>query len=560
MSSRTALLESLKAERAAHFTPAKVQERRIHGTLWLSVICFVLWIATFWTLKSEDVVIIPHTAYDEIDESVYEERQASANAGQLHSLFGWGAIAFGLLSLWLYRGLSSIEASTFGLSGAGEQKHSTVQQGSSVTLPGSQLPSAQGFAPSHVKVDPFKSFGSVLAGAPKETRRTLVVDGYQNRGAGAQMPIRTQQDLDELFRNEERRMQARQPERPYDHGSPHLMRNEYMTSTVAGGMRVQFATAQREKESAVAADTEWTSLGIRDVDSATLRIAEWVNKTIQQLLQEIADVNRWFAEKQLSAFDCNNSLRDTFVVPAPPAAPAVSWAAPAATNTQNAVTKIKKIECLTNEKAKLVAQQPTSETYNIIMMFDRRIALETVLDLSETFPTTGSGRHHQGGGITTESDATRCQSYIIRRLKTLGSQPTLSGYRASSGEPEVWSEDYPCDAHLLIHILSMRHPALIRTKLPHQPLQDRREMVIYVGHVGEPYFFVKYRENGAEKVFHTRQGNSSLFQALLICVALITKYHDRKWGSVFGVINLEQVGLPDDKLEQMGLRPSRLPL
>ena len=326
------------------------------------------------------------------------------------------------------------------------------------------------------------------------------------------------------------------------HGGMGGMMPNYNNQQGDRRMQVKFGIDSRGVETNVAAtDSEWALLGVRDAELSSIRIAEWISKALHAVSGEIDRCNRWFAEKQLSAFDCSNSLSDLFSVHSASSAP--TWGS-STTAAQHA--KVDKMQCLKNEKQKLQQQPHNLDVYEMIVHIDLRLKLEILLDVSKTFDPGRGGRSGGAGSNAYESEATRRQTYAIRRIKSLGSQSTLNGFHAAGGEPEVWSEEYPIDAHLVTHVLAHQYPAFARhVKLPHQHMTDRRDLAIFVGSVGEPYFYVKYRNPPAqpEKVFHTKQGPDSMFQALLIFVALIAKYHDNAYGGVFGVVDLEQLGL-----------------
>ena len=199
----------------------------------------------------------------------------------------------------------------------------------------------------------------------------------------------------------------------------------------------------------------------------------------------------------------------------------------------------------------------------------------------------------------------------------------LASYAPGEGSLEDgWSSDMPCDAAVVIHVLARAVPAIgrhVQLAFDAQPgggrqgtastagsastsssAADKDKLTLCIGHMGEPYFFVKYarkRDQGSEtpvsadgvtgndvvtsasanhwlfepagltatgfeatatsyhpllrttpihgdgQVFSTVPGRDSLFQALLLLAGIVNKYHGGTLGGVLGMLDLEALGL-----------------
>lgn len=196
---------------------------------------------------------------------------------------------------------------------------------------------------------------------------------------------------------------------------------------------------------------------------------------------------------------------------------------------------IRKLDYVLQEKANITSNaQHLPDSYKLAGHLDRRLHLEALLSVHLTFSE---------GERPADVLAYR-QAYIVRRIKTLAQQPGLAGYAHNGGDGSLWNESLPCDAHIIAHVLRYHHSVLARhIRHGYEQPHEASEHSICIGNVGEPYFFVRNREQGTDITMHTERGRDSLFQAIVLFAGIIAAYHDGSYGGVFGLVDLEKLKL-----------------
>jgi hypothetical protein len=372
------------------------------------------------------------------------------------------------------------------------------------------------------------------------------------------------------------------------------------------GLRVRFEAPARARQgdATMAAQSDWARLGVRDLATSTARVREWVRDVLSTVAADMRRVDRFFAERQLVALECAANLSELTEAPAAPAATSTTggfggattggfgaaaggttggFGRPAAgaggfgsTTTTAGTTggfgaasaggfgassaarpgfgssgaatsggfgaaaakptgMIKKLDYLLLEKHRITnTAQHLPESYKLASIMDRRLQIEALLNIGLTFPE---------GERPVEALAMR-QAYVVRRINMLAEQPGLSGYSHNGGDAELWHDGLPCDAQIVCHVLRYHLSSLARhIRLAHDQPTERNEISICIGHVGEPYFFVRYRQQATDLTLHTVQGRDSLFHALLLFAGIIATYHEGAYGGVFGVVDLDKLKL-----------------
>ncbi|ORC84840.1 uncharacterized protein TM35_000401070 [Trypanosoma theileri] len=302
------------------------------------------------------------------------------------------------------------------------------------------------------------------------------------------------------------------------------------------GIRVQYSSGVDQRPASQPVDTEWAGLGILNAERSLLKVRKWLSDVCQDLADEIAACDRWFAEHRISSFDSRHSLQETIPVPQTPPAPGVSFALPATNpNLTAATTTLRKLDALVNERKKLTGQAQNVQNFDTISHLNQRLALEAKLDLGSTFPLTSS---------LSVAELQARRQYIIKRIRTFASQKTLTSYKHSRGDVDTWRDEFPTDAHLLIHIVRVCVDGFANyVKFPHQPMNQQQDLALFVGDTGEPYFYVRYRSGPVDKTYATHKGIVSLFEALLIFAAIVRTYHNASYGGIWGVMDLSRTGL-----------------
>ncbi|RNF18881.1 uncharacterized protein Tco025E_04317 [Trypanosoma conorhini] len=300
------------------------------------------------------------------------------------------------------------------------------------------------------------------------------------------------------------------------------------------GIRVQYLGGAEKQTAAQPVETEWSGLGILSADRSLLKARRWLSDLCQELADETAVCDRWFAERQISSFDTMHCLQETIPVPQPSAAATLG-----AGNTNllapTTPTVLRKLDALLNERQKLAGQAQNVQNFDAILHLDQRLSLEAKLDPSGTFPAASPLS-------VAEQQAQR--QYVIKRLRTFASQKTLASYRHNHGDADLWRDGFPTDAHLLIHIVRVCVDGFANyVKFPHQPMNPQQDLAIFVGDTGEPYFYVRYRSGANDKTYATHQGVNSLFEAVLIFAAIVRAYHNDSYGGIWGVMDLSRTGL-----------------
>ncbi|EAN94377.1 hypothetical protein C3747_317g7 [Trypanosoma cruzi] len=300
------------------------------------------------------------------------------------------------------------------------------------------------------------------------------------------------------------------------------------------GIRVQYLGGAEKQSAAQPVDTEWAGLGILSAERSILKARRWLSDLCQELMEETAACDRWFAERQISSFDTTHCLHETIPGPRPSNSAGVGVGLPTPLSSTTPAV-LRKLDALLNERQKLAGQAQNVQNFDVILHLDQRLSLEAKLDPSGTFPTASPLS-------VAEQQAQR--QYVIKRLRAFASQKTLASYRHNHGDADVWREGFPTDAHLLIHIVRVCVDGFANyVKFLHQPMNPQQDLAIFVGDTGEPYFYVRYRSGPDDKTYATHQGVNSLFEALLIFAAIVRAYHNDSYGGIWGVMDLSQTGL-----------------
>ncbi|ESL08664.1 hypothetical protein TRSC58_03630 [Trypanosoma rangeli SC58] len=300
------------------------------------------------------------------------------------------------------------------------------------------------------------------------------------------------------------------------------------------GIRVQYLGGADKQTAAQPVETEWTGLGILSAERSLLKARKWLSDLCQELAEETAVCDRWFAERQISSFDTMHCLQETVPLPRPPAPARLGFGS---TNllASTTPTVLRKLDALLNERQKLAGQAQNVQNFDAILHLDQRLSLEAKLDPSGTFPSASPLS-------VAEQQAQR--QYIVKRLRSFASQKTLASYRHNHGDANLWRDGFPTDAHLLIHIVRVCVDGFANyVKFPHQPMNPQAGLAIFVGDTGEPYFYVRYRSGANDKTYATHQGVNSLFEAVVIFAAIVRAYHNDSYGGIWGVMDLSRTGL-----------------
>ncbi|EKF38603.1 hypothetical protein MOQ_001191 [Trypanosoma cruzi marinkellei] len=300
------------------------------------------------------------------------------------------------------------------------------------------------------------------------------------------------------------------------------------------GIRVQYLGGAEKQSAAQPVDTEWAGLGILSAERSILKARRWLSDLCQELAEETAACDRWFAERQINSFDTTHCLQEIIPGPRPSTSAGIGVGLPTLLSSTTPAV-LRKLDALLNERQKIASQAQNVQNFDVILHLDQRISLEAKLDPSGTFPSASPLS-------VAEQQAQR--QYVIKRLRAFASQKTLASYRHNHGDADVWREGFPTDAHLLIHIVRVCVDGFANyVKFLHQPMNPQQDLAIFVGDTGEPYFYVRYRSGPDDKTYATHQGVNSLFEALLIFAAIVRAYHNDSYGGIWGVMDLSQTGL-----------------
>lgn len=323
-------------------------------------------------------------------------------------------------------------------------------------------------------------------------------------------------------------------------------------SQSSGGISVRYQTSsgallsnERNQRQAATAESELSALGVLQPERSLLKLRQWAAGICKAVVEDIDKCDAWLSEKRVRGFDCSCLLSEYYELPTTPnalaARPPVTGGfggfggGAMASTMQPTAAKIYKSEALLNEKRKLQMQNASSmETYDCMHRIDLRLSLEQVLDVGCTFPNIGGSSNTQA--------AARMRQGIIQRLRALGQSRNLSNMSSSSDKSWV-----PADPYILTHVLRMRVPCLANyIQLPYaipSGGSSARDLRIYVGGTGDPYFYVRHRAGVQEKHMNTSEGADSLFEALLLFFALIQRVYNGAYGNVEGVVDLKQLNL-----------------
>ncbi|KAK7198005.1 hypothetical protein NESM_000755800 [Novymonas esmeraldas] len=282
----------------------------------------------------------------------------------------------------------------------------------------------------------------------------------------------------------------------------------------------------------------WASLGITQLEEALQRTREWMSDVCRRLVADIEVCDRWFGEHQIEAYDCHHSLQELLPAPAPvPAAPlsAMRWGAPA--TVAAAPQPETKLAALVREKAHCRQTQQGMRELDAALRYDQRLTLEARLDVSGTFPSAAAAR-------PSNAELTACRAYVMERLRTFAKQRHLASYDSSGGDAATWRCGFPCDAHLLLHVLRTSVKGLSEyVRFGYQLESQPQDLALYVGDTGEPYFYVRLRHGSDVVLLSPRHGPTSLMEAVLAFAAAVQVYHRGVYGGVRGTVDLSEVGL-----------------
>ncbi|KAG5511141.1 hypothetical protein JKF63_07081 [Porcisia hertigi] len=291
----------------------------------------------------------------------------------------------------------------------------------------------------------------------------------------------------------------------------------------------------------------WAELGIFHLEEALQRTREWISDLCRRLIADVEQCDRWFSEHQIDAYDCHHSLQELLPALLPPpqpvamnAMPAMRWgsygAAPAP-STAPAPQYETKLAALLREKGYCRQTQQGMRGLDTALRYDQRLALEARLDVSGTFPSSAASR-------PSNADLTACREYVLERLQTFAKQRYLTSYDGGGGDVEAWRSGFPCDAHLLLHVLRTSVKGLSEYVLfGYQTGMQSPDLALYVGDTGEPYFYVRLRQGSSETLLSTRQGPTSLLEAILAFAAVVHVYYRDVYGGVRRTVDLKEVGL-----------------
>ncbi|KPI87645.1 hypothetical protein ABL78_3302 [Leptomonas seymouri] len=309
----------------------------------------------------------------------------------------------------------------------------------------------------------------------------------------------------------------------------------------------------------------WAELGICHVEEALQRTREWMSEVCRKLIDDVDQCDRWFNEHQIEAFDCHHSLQELLPAPTTAAAPAPMatasqarpggwWGASSAASSFGAPAAPAapqlepKLAALLREKAYCRQAQQGMQELDTALRYDQRLALEARLDISGTFPSSSLTR-------PSNAELTATREYVVDRLRTFAKQRFLVSYNASGGDAETWRSGYPCDAHLLLHVLRVSVKGLSEyLRFGYQTGTQTQDLALCVGDTGEPYFYVRFRQGSSETLLSTQQGPTSLMEAVLAFAAVIHTYYRDVFGGIRGTVDLAEVGLL--KVVTEGRRPA----
>ncbi|CCW71247.1 unnamed protein product [Phytomonas sp. Hart1] len=282
-------------------------------------------------------------------------------------------------------------------------------------------------------------------------------------------------------------------------------------------------------------DVDWLSFGVRDPEHALFRLREWVRDICSRLNSEIEQCDQWLASQELTAFDCNHSLQETLSVKLPSAAmpsPSFTWGQPQ-TLQQQPLQQVQKQELILSERQKL--QRSVPQNFNVISYYNQRLALEKRLDVTRTLPQ---------GTVASNSELAARQHYVVSRLGMLAKSKKLLSYKHNSGDTDTWREGFPCDAHILLHVIRNSVEGMEGyIRLGFHSSTQTQDLAICVGDTGEPYFYVRYRTQTTDQRLTPYPGPNSLFESLLIYTAIIHRYHHDVYGGIRGTVDLKRTGL-----------------
>ncbi|KAG5486669.1 hypothetical protein LSCM1_07922 [Leishmania martiniquensis] len=289
----------------------------------------------------------------------------------------------------------------------------------------------------------------------------------------------------------------------------------------------------------------WAELGIFHLEEALQRTREWVSDVCRRLVADVEQCDRWFNEHQIEAYDCHYSLQE--LVPAPPSAPqpgavtstsTMRWGPSVLTPSVAAAPPYEtKLTSLLREKGHCRQTQQGMQELGTALWYDQRLALEARLDVSGTFPPSSASR-------PSNTELTACREYVVERLRTFAKQRYLISYSSSGGDAETWRSGFPCDAHLLLHVLRTSVKGLSEyVLLGYQTGLQAHDLALCVGDTGEPYFYVRLRQGSSEVVLSTRQGPTSLMEAILVFAAVVHVYYRDVYGGVRSTVDLNEAGL-----------------
>lgn len=416
---------------------------------------------------------------------------------------------------------------------------------------GSAPSDLQAQEPSVMQQNGFVPQPSTLAASgarvPAATTATAVAAGCREDGEASSRPVRHANALDEFLTRVSRTTPSVDPTRAGAGGVAPSLRTSFAPSvaelgaTTEGGIAVSYdgVSADRAGGSGGSSsttsgqhlsDADWAALSIFHVDAALQRTREFLSDVCSRLINDVECCDRWLSERHLQAYDCNHSLQE--VLPAPPTTTSVTGFGVLSAPAQPSAP-LTKLSAIVEEKRRI--QQSAGQDFDVVLRFDQRLALEGRLDVTSTFPQTAP---------LPNVDLAARQQYNVRRLRTFAKQRTLASYQHGGGDPETWRPGFPCDAHLLLHVLRTAVEGMSHcVRFGYQRSANPQDLAIYVGDTGEPYFYVRYRSPAMERLYATRPGPQSLMEAMLVFVAVVQVHHHGVYSNIHGTIDLKRAGM-----------------
>ncbi|KAG5511742.1 hypothetical protein GH5_08051 [Leishmania sp. Ghana 2012 LV757] len=547
---------------------------RVRHVKWLAVLLLSLYVVCTYNVWRHPRPVRHVWVDNVLVEVVEDDWVVTVRDWLLYGSLGCGAVC---LLLHCTLGPTASTGGTEAAAAAGERRRGGRTRVSTATAGSASLPSLRKEI-STIAVPPWarrRSGGNAPRGAVPSDATAAAASSQQTSTFDPMRPMRTEKDLEWFLACENAQQQRRSAEAAFS-GIAALRRRDGGGAAAVGGGGVDSApvdAAERDVISVlyekkplnqrgrnnVAAPTAlglrtsspstssipWAELGIFHLEEALQRTREWISDVCRRLVADVEQCDRWFNEHQIEAYDCHYSLQE--LVPAPPSA--LQPASMTSTSTMRWGSSLPapcvvvapqyetKLASLLREKGYCRQSQQGMQGLGTALWYDQRLALEVRLDVSGTFPSSSASR-------PSNAELTACREYVVERLRTFAKQRYLISYNSSGGDAETWRSGFPCDAHLLLHILRTSVKGLSEyVLLGYQTGLQAHDLALCVGDTGEPYFYVRLRQGSREMVMSTRQGPTSLMEAILAFAAVVHVYYRDVYGGVRRTVDLNEVGL-----------------